>query len=195
MCIFSFIFAIFASNSHAKEKSKEKSESTENREELNYGYSILYKNIKDTKGAETLMALKENSEDTSKIAKEMSDTLNEAKNTLDDLQKKYPAIDFGNRGQPDVVEEKNAALKKEKIFEFFPFIGKTGVDFERTFLISSKFTLDQVTKLAHILSEKEKSPGIKGPLQKISDRTQKIQDDIEYLLNEKYYKVNLNKKK
>lgn len=189
-------WAFFSIPLHAKEKAKEKSDATvEDREELNYGYAILYKNISDTKGAETLMLVKKNSEQVSSIAKEMSETLKEAKSTLEELQKKFPALDFGTRGQPEVIEQKNKMLKKEKTFEFFPFLGKTGTDFERTFLISSKFTLDQISKISRILSEKEKNPGIKQPLAEISDRTLKIQDKIEYLLNEQYYKENLNKKK
>ena len=145
--------------------------SPEDRDELNYGYAIMYEHIEDIGGSKTLLAVKKNSEQLSKLVDEIVNTLDKNKKVLDELKKQYPAIDFKNRGQPDLIEQVNNAIKWHKAFAFMPVVGKTGQDFERDFVIDTKYGIDQITRIAGLLSEREKIPDLKCLFKRFRKRT------------------------
>ncbi len=205
--LLTFSFLVFSNLGYSENKSHKKDPkkkevlknddeiSPEEREELNYGYAIMYQHINDISGVKFLMAVKKNSEQLGDLAKKISNTLEENKKTLDELKKQFPAIDYETRGQPEVFEKVTKAIKWHKTKAYLPVVGMSGQEFERDFTIDTKYGIDQIARISGILSEREKNEGLKKPLKEISEQSKKLLEDIEYLLNEKYYKVNLNKKK
>jgi hypothetical protein len=182
-------------NNNKEEKENHDNVSPDDRDELNYGYAIMYQHINDISGAKILMALKKNSEALGKLTNKISETLEQNKKTLDALKKDFPAIDFEARGQPEVFEKVTKAIKWHKAFAYMPLVGMSGQEFERDFVIDTKYGIDQIARISGILSDREKNEGLKKPLKEISDQNKQLLKDIEHLLNEKYYKVNMNKKK
>ena len=205
--LLTFSFLVFSNLGYSENKSHKKDPkkkevlknddeiSPEEREELNNGYAIMNQHINDISGVKFLMAVKKNSEQLGDLAKKISNTLEENKKTLDELKKQFPAIDYETRGQPEVFEKVTKAFKWHKTKAYLPVVGMSGQEFERDFTIDTKYGIDQIARISGILSEREKNEGLKKPLKEISEQSKKLLEDIEYLLNEKYYKVNLNKKK
>lgn len=180
---------------YAKDKKYDDEISRDEREELNYGYAIMYQHIDDISGSKFLMAVKKNSEELSKLTDKMVKTLEANKKTLDELKKQFPAIDYENRGQPDVYEKVVKAIKWHKAMQYLPVAGLSGQEFERDFIIDTKYGIDQIARIAGVLSDREKNEGLKKPLHEIAEQNTQLIKDTDYLLNEKYYKVNMNKKK
>jgi|JI10StandDraft_1071094.scaffolds.fasta_scaffold563446_2 hypothetical protein len=178
-----------------KDQKNQDEVSSDDREELNYGYAIMYQHINDISGVKFLMAVKKNSEGLGNLTDKISKTLEQNKKTLDELKKTYPAIDFENRGQPDVYEKVVKAIKWHKTKAYLPVVGMSGQEFERDFVIDTKYGIDQITRISGELSEREKNEGLKKALHEISEQNKQLIKDMNYLLNQKYYKVNLNKKK
>lgn len=169
--------------------------SPEEREELNYGYAIMYQHIDDISGSKFLMAVKKNSKELGELTDKMTKTLEQNKKTLNELKKQFPAIDYETRGQPEVYEKVVKSIKWTKAMDYLPIVGMSGQEFERDFVIDTKYGVDQIARISGQLSEREKNEGLKKPLKEISEQNKELIKDMNYLLNEKYYKVNLNKKK
>lgn len=194
-------FFLFTSITHAEDKKGKKEDknssevSPDDRDELNYGYAIMYQHINDISGSKFLMKIKKNSEELDKLVDNMTSTLERNKKTLDELKKQYPAIDYEARGQPEVTERVVKGIKWHKATAYLPLVGMSGPEFERDFVIDTKYGIDQIYRISKVLSDREKNEGLKKAMKEISEDNKKVLEQIEYLLNEKYYKDNYNKKK
>ncbi|HMQ11541.1 MAG TPA: hypothetical protein PKC21_09670 [Oligoflexia bacterium] len=154
------------------------------RQELNYGYALLYNGVKGLVLADHYLLIKQEQASFRTFMQDMQSMASQIIKDLDRLQKDFPALDYSSTGQPTIILEKNARVTKDRLLSLAPLVGKKGIEFEHTLLLSTAAICNQMRHLSHVISKKEPNKSLK-----------KVTADIENTLNKQYDAIVLHLQK
>ena len=165
----------------------EASEKTEPRAQLSVGYSLLYQEADGIPKLKWLLMFKSKSAEVGKLSKDLSSYYQKLADSLQKLSAQYPAVRIDADTMPKIEADTRKAIGEDLARDIAPIAGKSGVDFERTVLLTFYSALDEQRHLVGQMTELETV----APLKKFLDTT-KADLDAHYarvgrLLNRRYF--------
>lgn len=161
--------------------------SSSTRRELNYGYAQLYEVADGLSWLDEALLLKQESDIVDNYCTRLAEEMKEMQQDLDKLSAEIPAMQVDDNGLPVMESRKRAAAQEARIKDLAPFIGRTGVGFERTLLLTLSGTLNQSRYLIQVMDAEETIPPLNQFLDKWRQRIDVLyQRDVE-ILNEYYF--------
>lgn len=158
------------------------------REILNEGYSILYRDARTISAVKYLLWIKVESDAFDKIIREAAAFGSDLRKDMSGLAKKYPALKLDVEALPELEKRKRFATGFDKLKDIAPVTGKKGRDFERVVLNSLANGLNQERHLAEEIAKEEPDPGLKKFMQQTTSRMDKLYERANTLLEQKYFK-------
>lgn len=124
---------------------------------LSNGYAQLYRTVSGLKHLDKLLYVKRVESDKFEAAIEaLSDYAGDLSDQLEKLAKDYPSLNLEDTGLPEVELKRRRAVVKDRLEDMAPIVGKTGIEFERTMLVSVLGPVNNLRFLAEVLYEEEK---------------------------------------
>ena len=162
---------------------------------LNEGYSILYSNISSIALSHLVLLVKVESDTIDHVVTKVSEYAGTLKNTLERVAKDYPAINIELQPLPELEKRTRDAVVWNRIRSFTPFVGLTGIEFERRMLQSLEGPINQTRYLCKVMADEEPEPSLKHILTDAKSKFDRFYDEIIDLLNAQFYINDTNKNK
>jgi len=157
------------------------------RAQLNDGYSSLYSQLQGLSKADRIFYVKVESDDVQRVAEDVTGYSSDLSTRLETLSGQFPALDIHRQTTPPIIQATHKAQLKGTLKLFAPVIGKTGKAFERGLLIRLLGAMDQQRYLTQTLAAQETDPALKQIMQGASARFAQLFDEINTLLNARFY--------
>jgi len=158
-------------------------------DQLNQGYSLLYRNVSAMKLARAVLRVKFESRRTERVVTDIATYAGTLSDRLAELPATYPNLRIDLQPLPEIERRAQAALAKDRLISFAPIVGLTGVAFERGLLLTLLGGLHQVRFLCQVMAEQEPNAERMRLLLSAQQRTIQLTLETEKLLNEVYYKT------
>jgi hypothetical protein len=171
-----------------KLKVEQKSGLSHQRVILNEGYSELYRDVSHIDYAEYILDVKLESDSVDQVVSGVSGYAAHVKNDLERLAKDYPALKIDMDPLPEMEKRKRFAIGEDRVKEFAPFVGKGGVEFERTVLIALLGGINHERHMCKVLAKEEPDPGLKKFLLDTEQHFDAWYERIDQLLNRDYFR-------
>ena len=155
---------------------------------LSEGYSILYQDAETMSRAKFLIYVKEESDDFEQVIVAVAEFGSELKVDLERVDRDYPGVRINLDPLPEMEKRKRKSTGVDKFIDNAPIIGKSGPEYERTFLISISNGLNQERHLAEEMTNEEPDPGLKKFLLGVQRRMDALYARTEALLQKTYYR-------
>lgn len=154
---------------------------------LSHGYAQLYRTVSGLKHLDKALYVKVESDKFEAVIEAISDYAGDLSDQLEKLAQDYPSLNLEDTGLPKVELKKRRAVVKDRLEDMAPIVGKTGVDFERTMLVSVLGPVNSMRFLAEVLHEEEKDAHRKAFLAKTKDRLDGLFHRVMTLLERDYF--------
>ncbi len=171
-----------------KEKVEHQSGLPHQRVILNEGYSELYRDVSHIDYAEFILDVKVESDTLEEVMNGVSGYAGHVKDELERLAKAYPALRIDMDPLPEMEKRKRTAIGLDRAKEFAPFVGKGGVEFERTVLIALLGGLNHERHMCKVLAKEEPEPGLKKFLLDTEQHFDAWYERIEVVLDRDYFR-------
>jgi hypothetical protein len=165
-----------------------RAEKTLPQQQLNYGYASLYASAKGLRHSDKIFWVKYESEACQAAVKALSESMAQVAADLEQLAKDDRRVRLDDEGLPEIELRKRNAVTRDRLLSFKPVAGRTGMNFERTLLLSESGALNQLQHLVAELDEADADPERSAVLKKIHATIVKRYGEIVGLLNREYFK-------
>lgn len=155
---------------------------------LSNGYAQLYRTVSGLKHLDKALYVKKVESDKFEAAIEaLSDYSGDLSDQLEKLAKDYPSLNLEDTGLPEVELKRRRAVVKDRLVDMAPIVGKTGIEFERTMLVSVLGPVNNMRFLAEVLYEEEKDARRKAFLVKTREKLDGLFNRMMALLERDYF--------
>ncbi|MEO8125817.1 MAG: hypothetical protein ABI822_01935 [Bryobacteraceae bacterium] len=107
---------------------------------------------------------------------------------LERIDRDYPGVRLDLDPLPEMEKLKRRSTGLDKVMENAPVVGKSGLEYERTFLISISNGLNQERHLAEEMAKEEPDPGLKKFMLGVQLEMDALYEQAESLLRKTYYR-------
>lgn len=159
---------------------------TELQQELARGYALLFELVSSLQHADELFMVKVESDDVQAVTDDVAQAMTETIERLEAMAS-TSSFDLEDTGTPRFAQETREAMARSRIKSFAPFVGKTGVEFERTLLLTQSGGLNQMRHLTEVLADVETDSDRKRILADADERFDTLYGRVSELLNAQYY--------
>ena len=156
---------------------------------LSEGYSILYQDSASLSRSKLLVYFKVESDEFEGILTALSEFGVALKTDLERIDRDYPGVRLDLDPLPELEKRKRRSTGLDKLRENAPFVGKSGPEYERTFLISISNGLNQERHLAEEMVKEEPDPGLNKFLRGVQTRMDGLYAKTETLLRKAHYRT------
>lgn len=169
------------------EKKLEELSEAEHNKLLSEGYSQLYDSASGLRYLDEFLALKFESDATNAVITDLAEYATTLKGQLEQLGKDYPSLSLEDDGLPVLDKKTREIGQKERLKSLAPVVGSSGVEFERTLLLTQSGALNQLRYLSQAIAEAEKSAERKAFMGDVQQNFDRLYNDVVGLLNKKYF--------
>ena len=124
---------------------------------LSEGYSQLYEAAKGFKFLDEALLLKFETDEFQAFVEQTSAYFADLETTLEQLNENYPSISLDNTGLPLLEKRTRSAVQKARLASLAPLTGASGIEFERTLLLTLSGAFNQLQFLVREMQDVEKS--------------------------------------
>lgn len=155
---------------------------------LSNGYAQLYRTVSGLKHLDKALFVKKfESDKFEAMVEALSDYAGDLSDQLEKLAKDYPSLNLEDTGLPEVELKKRRAVVKDRLEDMAPIVGKSGVEFERTLLVSVIGPVNNMRFLAEVLYEEEKDARRKAFLVRTREKLDGLFNRMIALLERDYF--------
>lgn len=158
------------------------------RQQLNDGYSSLYSQLQGLSKVDDVFYVKVESDDVQQVVEDVTDYSGQLAGRLVALSGQFPALDIHRVTTPPIIQAVHKAQRDGTLKKFAPVVGQSGKVFERGLLIRLLGAVDQQRYLTQVIAEREPDPALKKIMQNASGRFGQLFDEINHLLNVRFYR-------
>jgi hypothetical protein len=156
--------------------------------ELNYGYASLYDSARGLRHSDKIFLVKFESEACQAVVKDLSDAMGRIAKNLEALDRDDAALRLDDDGMPELETRKRDAVTRDRLMSFKPVNGRTGMNFERTLLLSESGALNQLQFLISELDAADPDPRRSAVLKEAHAEVVRLYGRVVNLLNREYFK-------
>lgn len=154
---------------------------------LNEGYSQLYDVVSGLRWLDEALIFKFESEPTERFVAELAEYAAELRKDLGRLSADYPALTLEDDGLPALEKAAREAIRKDGFDQLKPVTGMTGMEFERTLLLTQSAVLNRLRHLARVTAQAESNPQRRKVLVQAQRRFDRLYRDVSALLERSYF--------
>lgn len=158
------------------------------RQMLNEGYSLLYKDASNLDLSELILYVKVESEPVDKIVKAAAEVGGQLKKDLERIAKDYPAVRIDLDPLPEMEKRKRAAISKDRARYFAPIVGHGGREYERTVLIGYANGFNHERHMCQVMAAEEPVASLKEFLLDAEKRYDGLYERVNAVLEKDYFK-------
>jgi len=162
--------------------------SSQPRQMLNEGYSLLYQDAGILDLAELILYVKVESDAVDSVVTAAAQIGGDVKKQLQQIAKDYPAVRIDLDPLPEMEKRKRAAISKDRARYFAPIVGHGGREYERTVLIGYNNGANHERHLCEVLAEAEPNANLKKFLLNTQRRYDELYRRTSALLEKEYFK-------
>jgi hypothetical protein len=160
----------------------------EQRQILNEGYSLLYKDASKLNLTEIILYGKSESDQIKDIITGVADFAGKLEKDLERIAKDYPAIRIDLDPLPVMEKRKRWDIGKDRVIAFAPGVGIGGREYERTVLISLLNGINHERHMCKVMAKEEPEASLKKFLTDTEKGYDVFYNRVEALLNKDYFK-------
>jgi hypothetical protein len=157
------------------------------RAQLSIGYSLLYQEADGIPKLKWIFMFKDKPEEMGQVTNDLVSYYRQLADTMQRLSKQYPAMRIDVAPMSDIEGEERKAIGSDLAKDFAPFIGKTGVPFEREALLMFYNTLNEQRHLAGVMLGLETDPALRKFLETTKAQLETRYANVGALLNRRYF--------
>lgn len=157
-------------------------------QELNYGYASLHDAAKGLRHSDKIFLIKFESDACQAVVTDLSQSMGRLAAALEELDHADPDLRLDADGLPAIETRKRDAVTRARLASFMPLKGRTGVNFERTLLLSESGALNQLQHLIAELDEADPDPRRSAVLQQAHREVTRLYRDVVDLLERQYFR-------
>ena len=158
------------------------------RQMLNEGYSLLYKDAGNLDLAEFILYVKVESESVDQVVHAAAEAGEKLKKDLEHIAATYPAVRIDLDPLPEMEKRKRAAISKDRARYFAPVVGHGGREYERTVLIGYANGFNHERHLCQVMADAEPEESLKKFLLDAEKRYDGLYERVTTLLEKEYFK-------
>lgn len=161
---------------------------TQPREALNHGYAQLHWVANKLQHIDKLLLIKRESEAVESAVDAVAQTMRRHANTLEQMERDLAAVDLSEDGLPVYEQKKRWAVVRERgLVTGTPVLGQTGIEFERTLLLSLTAVLNQQRHLLSVMRSDEPEPALRDWLLATEEELNALYERLTGLLADAYF--------
>jgi hypothetical protein len=177
-----------AKNTNAEEGRKKTPNLGEQRQILNEGYSLLYKDATKLNLTELVLYAKSESDQLKGVVTDVASFAGKLEKDFQRIAKDYPAVRIDLDPLPVMEKRKRWDIGKDRVIDFAPGVGKGGREYERTLLISLLNGINHERHLCKVMAEEEPEASLKKFLVDTQKGYDIFYDRIDGLLKKEYFR-------
>lgn len=159
-------------------------------QELSHGYAMLHDALKRLQHLDKVLLVKNESAPVRLVIRQLADTSDRLDESLQQLAETDPAIDLKDQGLTRFELEKRQSLMLDRGLSLgMPLLGKTGVEMERTALLSLSAAVNQQRYLIKVMLPDEPDPKREQWLQTAKLELDGVYEAMVELLESAYFCV------
>jgi len=172
---------------NAEARPQQKADARNQREVLNEGYSMLYKDLDDLSKIHLIFLVKSEAKPVNDLTTAVTEYADSLKGTLERVARDYPAVDIKLKPLPVIEQRTRDAMGKDRVLSFAPIVGLTGESFDRRVLQSLEGTLNHLRFTAKALADEEPEPSLKQIATTAYNKLDQLYKQVVDVLTDKYY--------
>jgi hypothetical protein len=157
------------------------------RTQLSIGYSLLYQEAEGIPKLKWILMFKDKPEEMGRLTNELVSYYQRLADTMERLSKQSAAMRIDVAAMSEIEGDERKAIGADQTKDFFPVLGKTGVEFEREALLMFYNALDEQRHLTGVMLGLETDPTLKNFLQTTQDQLEAHYEQVGALLNRRYF--------
>jgi hypothetical protein len=157
------------------------------RAQLSIGYSLLYQEADGIPKLKWIFMFKDKPEEMGQLTNDLVSYYQQLADTMRRLSKQYPAMRIDVAAMSEIEGDERKAIGEDLAKDFAPFIGKTGVAFEREALLMFYNTLNEQRHLTGVMVGLETDPALRKFLETTKGQLEARYARIGALLNRRYF--------
>lgn len=157
-------------------------------QQLNYGYAALYSAARGLRHSDKIFLVKLESGACQAVVEGLSEAMARITADLEKLDAADPDLRLDDEGLPEIELRKRDAVTRDRLLSFKPITGRTGMNFERTLLLSESGALNQLQFLVEELDQADPDPQRSAALKNIHASLKDQYAKVVGLLNREYFK-------
>jgi hypothetical protein len=171
-----------------------KADAESQRQILNEGYSVLYKELDDLSKLHLIFLVKSESKPVNDVTTAVTEYADSLKATLERVARDYPAVNIKLEPLPVIEQRTRDAIGKDRVLSFAPVVGLTGDSFDRRVLQTLEGTLNHLRYVAKTIADAEPEPSLKQIATTAHNKLDENYKRVLDMLNDKYF-VNTGERK
>lgn len=180
--------------SKSEPRPEQKADAQNQRQILNEGYSMLYRELGDVSKVHLIFLVKSEAKPVNDVTTAVTEYADGLMKTLDRVAKDYPAVNIKLEPLPVIEQRARAALGKDHLKTFAPVVGLTGESFDRRVLQTLEGALNHLRFVAQALAEAEPEPSLKQIDTTAYNKLDELYKRVVDLLDQNYY-INTGERK
>ena len=169
-------------------------DSQDQRQILNEGYSLLYRDLDDLSKIHLIFLVKSESNPVNELTTAVTEYADSLKSTLDRVARDYPAVNIKLDPLPVIEQRTRSEIGKDRLLSFAPVVGLTGESFDRRVLQNLEGLLNHLRFNAKALADAEPEPSLKQIATTAHNKLDGFYMQVLDMLREKYY-INTGERK
>jgi hypothetical protein len=165
----------------------QKADSQNQRQILNEGYSMLYKDLDDLSKIHLIFLVKSKAKPVNDLTTAVTDYADALKGTLERVARDYPAVNIKLTPLPVIEQRTRDGMAKDRLLSFAPVVGLTGESFDRRVLQNLEGLLNHLRFNAKALADDEPEPSLKQIATTAHDKLDQLYKQVVDMLTDKYY--------
>jgi hypothetical protein len=157
------------------------------RAQLSIGYSLLYQEANGIPKLNWILIFKDKPEEMARLTNDLVSFYQQLADTMQRLSKQYPAMRIDVPTMPEIESDERKAIGEDLAKDFAPFVGKTGVKFEREALLMFYNSLNEQRHLTGVMIARETDPGLRKFLETTKAQLEERYAEVGSLLDRRYF--------
>ena len=155
---------------------------------LSEGYSMLHTDAGSLDTAQLILYVKVESDAVDEVVTAVGAFGGQLKKDLEKIAKDYPGARIDLDPLPEMEKRKRAAMSKDTMRHFAPFVGHGGREYERTVLMGFANGINHERHLCQVMAEAEPDANLKRFLLDAEKRYDGLYERVTALLEKEYFK-------
>jgi hypothetical protein len=181
------LLLILAASSRSSDTPQAASNKNAPRKQLSIGYSLLYQEADGIPKLKWILVFKDKPEEMGRITSDLIGYYRQLADTMQKLSKQYPAMRIDIAAMSEIEGDTRKAIGEDLTKDLAPFVGKTGVKFEREALLTFYDSLNEQRHLTGVMMPLETNPGLKKFLETTKAQLEERYAKVGELLNRRYF--------
>jgi hypothetical protein len=178
----------------AEPRPQQKANPQNQRQILNEGYSLLYKDLDDLSKIHLIFLVKSEAKQVNDMTTEVTEYADGLKQTLERVARDYPAVNIKLEPLPVMEQRARSAMAKDRLLSFAPVVGLTGESFDRRVLQNLEGMLNELKSLANAIADEEPEPSLKQIATTAHNKLNELYERVLKMVVDNYY-INTGERK